>query len=317
MIGRLALALAAIVRVSYAQFRFTFPAKQTCQEWSASAPMSHAGMNMGRRAQTMNHAGMDMGPTIGQVRKYYIAADLDMWDYAPAGMDVAKNQTFPTAVQAPVASDGHAHDHSVGRRREQAMDHSTMAGGGHAGHGPSTWVTRSQHPPRIGRSYVKMRFNEYTDHTFTMRKARPTDEEHLGILGPTIRAEVGDTIRVVFRNNGPSGYPFSLHPHGVHYTKANEGASYNDGSDMTGDMIHAGHCAYYEWTVPESSGPGPGDPSTIAWLYHGHVAETADPNAGLVGAIIVGRAGSTDTGEWALLPVWSPSFGMQGVACFR
>eukprot|EP01048_Picozoa_sp_COSAG05_P018622 COSAG05_NODE_2755_length_2681_cov_3.287410_2_plen_303_part_00 len=297
-----ALALLALVSTGSSQFRFTLPTKQACVEWSSSAPMNHAGMNMGRRAQAMNHAGMDMGPTttVGQIRKYFIAADLDMWDYAPAGKDLIKNTTFPDAPTT-LAGDGHAHDHSVGRRRRgQAMDHSAHmgGGGGHAGHGAETWVAGpSNNPPRVGRTYLKMRFNEYTDHTFTTKKVRPADEEHLGILGPLIRAEVGDTIRVVFRNHGPVGYPFSLHPHGVHYTKANEGASYNDGTDMTGDMIHAGMCAYYEWSVPESSGPGPGDPSSIAWLYHGHVAETADPNAGLVGAIIVGRAGSTDTGK--------------------
>ena len=31
---------------------------------------------------------------------------------------------------------------------------------------------------------------EYTDATFTKVKARSAEEEHLGILGPTLRAEV-------------------------------------------------------------------------------------------------------------------------------
>ena len=39
--------------------------------------------------------------------------------------------------------------------------------------------------------------------------------EHTGILGPTIRAEVGDTIKVVFRNT--ASVPYSMHPHGVRY----------------------------------------------------------------------------------------------------
>ena len=54
-----------------------------------------------------------------------------------------------------------------------------------------------------------------------------------------------------------------------------------------------GACAYYQWEVPESAGPAAGDSSTKAWLYHGHVSETGDTNAGLVGAIIIGRAGAT------------------------
>jgi hephaestin len=39
---------------------------------------------------------------------------------------------------------------------------------------------------------------------------------------------VGDTIRVVFRNT--CDFPTSVHPHGVLYDKASEGAPYNDGT---------------------------------------------------------------------------------------
>ena len=50
----------------------------------------------------------------------------------------------------------------------------------------------------------------------------------LGLLGPTLRAKVGDTIRVVFKNN--CGFTTSLHPHGVFYEKDSEGSPYNDGT---------------------------------------------------------------------------------------
>ncbi|MGC2223518.1 MAG: multicopper oxidase domain-containing protein [Methylocella sp.] len=43
-------------------------------------------------------------------------------------------------------------------------------------------------------------------------------------MGPTIHAEVGDTITVVFRNN--TRFPVGIHPHGVLYAKASEGAHY-------------------------------------------------------------------------------------------
>jgi hypothetical protein len=36
-------------------------------------------------------------------------------------------------------------------------------------------------------------YREYTDETFSTRKPRTAEWEHLGILGPLIRAEVGDT----------------------------------------------------------------------------------------------------------------------------
>lgn len=36
---------------------------------------------------------------------------------------------------------------------------------------------------RIGGKYKKVRYVEYTDDTFTKRKERTPEEEHLGILG--------------------------------------------------------------------------------------------------------------------------------------
>lgn len=42
-----------------------------------------------------------------------------------------------------------------------------------------------------------------------------------GLLGPTIRGEVGDTIIVTFRNM--ADHPCSIHPHGIAYGKQSEG----------------------------------------------------------------------------------------------
>ena len=49
--------------------------------------------------------------------------------------------------------------------------------------------------------YRKALFREYTDASFVTLKPRPDAWAHLGALAPLIRAEVGDTISVVFRNN--------------------------------------------------------------------------------------------------------------------
>ena len=56
---------------------------------------------------------------------------------------------------------------------------------------------------------------------------QPADPS-LGYLGPTLRAKVGDTIKIVFKNM--CGFTTSLHPHGVLYAKDSEGAAYNDGT---------------------------------------------------------------------------------------
>ena len=280
-------------RVELSNTRFTYPDLQLCEPWAAQVPsggMDHGGMDHGgmgrRRAQA---AG-------AQARQYFIASEVVVWDYAPSGKDLVKDEEFAAAPPPAPADDGHEHDHAMGRRSLQ-MDHAMhggAAGGAHAMHSAGAWMAHSSSAPqRIGRFYLKMRFVEYTDHTFTVRKPRGPEDEHLGILGPTIRAEVGDTIQVTFQNHAPDGYVFSMHPHGVKYAKPHEGAYYVDGTDMTGDHVAPGACAYYQWDVPESAGPAADDSSTKAWLYHGHVSETGDTNAGLVGAIIIGRAGAT------------------------
>jgi hypothetical protein len=282
-------------RMELATTRFSYSDLELCEPWAAQVPsasmdgMDHSGMDMGRRrAQASSGA---------QVRQYFIASEVVVWDYAPSGRDDVKGEEFPATPPA-AADDGHAHDHSMGRRSLQ-VDHAMHGGGGaHAMHSAGAWMTHSSSAPqRIGRFYLKMRFVEYTDHTFTTRKPRQPEDEHLGILGPTLRAEVGDTIQVTFQNHAPDGFIFSMHPHGVKYAKQHEGAYYVDGTDMTGDHVMPGACAYYRWEVPESAGPAAGDSSTKAWLYHGHVSETADTNAGLVGAIIIGRAGATRSAD--------------------
>ena len=152
------------------------------------------------------------------------------------------------------------------------------------------FATRGPH--LIGHVYRKAIYRQYTDATFRHLKPRKPQDAYLGILGPIIYAEVGDTIRVVFKNN--TTHPCSMHPHGVFYEKASEGAGYNDGipeSQKPGDDVAPGHTFTYVWRVPPRAGPGPNDPSSIAWLYHSHVDEAEDVNTGLIGAIIVTRKG--------------------------
>jgi hypothetical protein len=81
-------------------------------------------------------------------------------------------------------------------------------------------------PRPVSTAYRKVLYREYTDSAFRTLKPRPAEWQHLGFLGPLIRGVVGDTIRVVFRNNGHRAY--SVHPHGVFYEKSSEGVPYND-----------------------------------------------------------------------------------------
>jgi len=154
---------------------------------------------------------------------------------------------------------------------------------------PRVETTENDNASALGhRVYHKAIYREYTDATFRHMKPRPAQWEHLGILGPLIRAEVGDSIRVTFRNN--THLSVTMHPHGLEYKKDAEGAPYNDrtsGAAKADDRVAPGATYTYIWTAPERSGPAAMDESSVLWMYHSHFVEGKDINTGLVGPIIV------------------------------
>lgn len=129
--------------------------------------------------------------------------------------------------------------------------------------------------------YPKMRYIGYTDGSFDEKKPQ---DDHLGILGPTLRGVVGDTIVVHFLNRGSQ--PYSIHPHGVFYTKDNEGANYG-GMKSAGGAVEPGDKYTYTWQVTAEAGPADADSSSIVWIYHSHVDPVGDVYEGLIGTIII------------------------------
>ncbi len=130
-------------------------------------------------------------------------------------------------------------------------------------------------------TYTKYRYIGYTDSNYSTTLPQP---EWMGILGPQLRAAVGDILKVHFLNK--TDRPLSIHPHGVMYDKDSEGA---DGGK--GASILPGKSYTYTWIVDEDAGPGPNDPSSIVWLYHSHVMSEDETNLGLIGTIVVTRQG--------------------------
>lgn len=197
----------------------------------------------------------------GATRTYYIAVDDVAWDYAPSGMNMIKNTPFgvneATWVQNVVYSP------------------------------PTNLVTDA----RIGHVYKKTLYREYTDATFTTLKAVDPKWQHIGLAGPMIRATVGDTIVIYFKNKTTTGRSFGMHPHGVFYNKDSEGADYNDGVGQLSGEVPPGGTWTYTWYVPERAGPGPMDGSSVFWGYHGHMDEPMDENSGLIGPMIVTARG--------------------------
>src|SRR6185503_18426748 len=192
-------------------------------------------------------------PAAGKTRMYYVAADEVEWDYAPSGTNQAEGRPFDD-VEKKWTEAGKA---SLGRKAKKAL------------------------------------YREYTDDSFKELKPRTAEWEHLGFLGPLIRAEVGDTIKVVFRNNAK--FKASMHPHGVFYNKDSEGALYNDGTngvDKADDGVATGGTHTYTWQVPERAGPTEHEGASAFWMYHSHVDEIRDVASGLIGPMIVTRKGA-------------------------
>jgi manganese oxidase len=195
-------------------------------------------------------AGANALPSVGKLRTYYVAADEIEWNYAPSGKDQMMGMPFD-GISKLYAEPG---------------------------------------PHRLGRIVHKAVFREYTDASFKKLKPRPPGDQYLGLLGPVFRAEVGDTIKIVFRNH--VRFPVSMHPHGVFYDKASEGAPYSDGDAKSQNIaVLPGATKTYIWQVPERAGPAPAEPSSKVWLYHSHVDEYNDVNTGLVGVMIITRRG--------------------------
>lgn len=146
-------------------------------------------------------------------------------------------------------------------------------------------------PWNTSHVFNKVRFIEYTDANFANKKPQPA---WLGVLGPVIRAEVGDTLKVNFCNHSNTGMPYGMHPHGVKYDKDSEGAAYrglNGQAEGAGAQVAPGACFTYTWLADDGAGPALGDVSSKVWWYHSHVDEPTETNAGLLGPLIITRRG--------------------------
>uniref|UniRef100_A0A672TTB0 ferroxidase n=1 Tax=Strigops habroptila TaxID=2489341 RepID=A0A672TTB0_STRHB len=181
-------------------------------------------------------------------RRYYIAAEEVLWNYGPDGYDKFTGQGLNAT-------------------------------------GSESAIYFTQGTDRIGGQYWKVRYVEYTDATFS-KKIWSDDMKHLGILGPVIKAEVGDTVLVTFANKARRSY--SIMAHGVSFSKLSEGAPY-PASVFPGAHVKPGETFTYKWRVPENGGPTESDPPCLTYLYYSATDAVKDTNSGLVGPLLVCR----------------------------
>nr|8FDG_A Chain A, Coagulation factor V [Homo sapiens] len=141
-------------------------------------------------------------------------------------------------------------------------------------------------------TYKKVVFRKYLDSTFTKRDPRGEYEEHLGILGPIIRAEVDDVIQVRFKNL--ASRPYSLHAHGLSYEKSSEGKTYEDDSPewfKEDNAVQPNSSYTYVWHATERSGPESPGSACRAWAYYSAVNPEKDIHSGLIGPLLICQKG--------------------------
>ncbi|XP_060752141.1 ferroxidase HEPHL1-like [Tachysurus vachellii] len=199
-------------------------------------------------SQCAGETNSSVTPLNGTVRKYFIAAELVRWNYAPSGTDSFTNVSL-----------------------NESGSNSELYFGTDNG--------------RLGGEYTKVVYRAYTDETFTENISK---DAYLGILGPVLRAEVGDTLQVTFLNKADRNY--SIQSHGLQYAKLDEGAQYEDDTEKKGSNVQPGDSFNYTWYVRE--GPSDSDQACISYLYFSSHDPIRDTNSGLFGPLLVCKRGS-------------------------
>jgi len=139
---------------------------------------------------------------------------------------------------------------------------------------------RPEGTAQLGWTYHKAVYRAYTDATFTTLVPIPPGERYRGLVGPTIHAEVGDTVVVVFRNR--THVPLDIAPSGLR-------------SIPKPGALMPGATRTFRWPLIAADGPGVADGSSILFAYSSDIATTPDENAGLIGPLVVTRKGSART----------------------
>ncbi|XP_063431759.1 hephaestin-like [Mytilus trossulus] len=181
------------------------------------------------------------------VRRYYIAAVDVIWDYAPRKINIV----------------------TMGDLRDPNT--------------PGNLYVRDT-DMFIGTQYKKTVYREFYDGTFSRQIQRTEKDNHLGILGPFIKAAVGDVIEIVFKNM--ASFDNSIYLKNLPLDNAM--------SKHLRNGVKPGDVKVYSWGVPERSGPGRNEPNCVGYSYNSPVYPQKDIATGLIGPLLICKRGVLD-----------------------
>ncbi|XP_067314180.1 coagulation factor VIII [Pseudorasbora parva] len=144
-------------------------------------------------------------------------------------------------------------------------------------------------------AYKKVVFRAYQDSDFKNLIKRGELDEHLGIMGPVLKAEINDVLTVVFKNL--ASRPYSFHLHGV-YDKMQgsfgpgAGPEGSKAGEVPGDPVPPGEERVYNWRISKRQGPSASEFDCKAGAYYSNLNMEKDINSGLIGPMLICRPGT-------------------------
>uniref|UniRef100_A0A4W5RVL4 F5/8 type C domain-containing protein n=1 Tax=Hucho hucho TaxID=62062 RepID=A0A4W5RVL4_9TELE len=145
--------------------------------------------------------------------------------------------------------------------------------------------------------YKKVVFRAYSERDFQIPITRGELQEHLGLMGPIIKAEVNDLLTVTFKNM--ASRPYSLHLHGVYdksqgdvWTQTQWGSSRAGVAGVPGEAVQPGEVRVYTWRITRKQGPTAAEFDCKAGAYYSTQNKVKDLHSGLIGPLVICKPGT-------------------------
>uniref|UniRef100_A0A6Q2ZD56 F5/8 type C domain-containing protein n=1 Tax=Esox lucius TaxID=8010 RepID=A0A6Q2ZD56_ESOLU len=161
-----------------------------------------------------------------------------------------------------------------------------------------TWdygVRKPHHERRRGMKkflseYKKVVYRAYRETDFQTPVTRGEMQEHLGLMGPIIKAEVNDLLTVTFKNM--ASRPYSLHLHGVYDRSQGGGQVQGRSSGVPGEAVQPGEVKVYTWRISRKQGPTTEEFACKTGAYYSTLNKEKDVHSGLIGPIVICKPGT-------------------------
>ncbi|XP_029463058.1 coagulation factor VIII [Rhinatrema bivittatum] len=134
--------------------------------------------------------------------------------------------------------------------------------------------------PKPFQDYKKVVYREYMDSQFTQPVDRGELDEHLGIMGPYIRAEINDVIMIHFKNM--ASRPYSFYSNIMPFESSLKEEDVHRSKEVMPDEIRL-----YSGKVSPQMGPTENGFDCKAWSYFSNVDSEKDLHSGLIGPLVI------------------------------